>query len=81
MQEIFRQMNSVTVAKEDLRAVAEGIKSLNNHLRKRVDSEKKKREEIERKYDECKKELNYTKKCGFIVVLALCYALIYSWMN
>ena len=78
---MYQQMDSLTVTKEDLRAVNEGLKELNEHLMSKVDYEKKKREELRNKYDECKKELNYTKKWGLIVVLALCFALIYSRMD
>ncbi|KAM7479908.1 hypothetical protein LguiA_028121 [Lonicera macranthoides] len=80
MQEMFWQMNNLAVAKEDFRAVADGLKSLNNHLMKTVDAEKNKREELQKKYDECKKELKHTKKWSIMAVLALCFALIYSWI-
>ncbi|KAM7462032.1 hypothetical protein LguiA_030153 [Lonicera macranthoides] len=68
MKEIYNQIRHISVQKEDWRAVAEGVKDLNNRLLKGIEKEKEKREEVQRKYEQCKKSLKCAKNRIYLLL-------------
>ena len=71
MVEAYHHMRSLSLQKEDQRVVAERLKVMNNGLLRNLENEKKKRVFIQKKYDDCKKQLKSCKKMVKILVLAL----------
>ncbi|KAM7498694.1 hypothetical protein LguiA_023108 [Lonicera macranthoides] len=67
MKEIYNQIRHVAVQKEDWRAIAEGVKDLNNRLLKGIKRERKKREEVQRKYEQCKKSLKCARNMIYLL--------------
>ncbi|KAM7496961.1 hypothetical protein LguiA_021375 [Lonicera macranthoides] len=57
--------------KEDWRAVVERVKELNAHLSKRMEREREKREEVQKKYEQCKKALNIAKNRVYLLIVLL----------
>ena len=76
MAEAYHHMRSLSLQKEDQRAVAEGLKVMNNGLLRNLENEKKKRDSIQEKYDDCKKQLKSCKKMVKILLLALFVSLL-----
>ncbi|KAM7469389.1 hypothetical protein LguiA_007572 [Lonicera macranthoides] len=76
MQDIRNKMRAIHRQKEDWRAVAEGVKELNAHLSERVESERKNREELQRKYEQCNKALKCARSRVYLLMLLLALSVI-----
>ncbi|KAM7468929.1 hypothetical protein LguiA_007112 [Lonicera macranthoides] len=61
---------------EDWRAVVEGVKELNAHLSKRMESEREKREEVQKKYEQCKKALNIARNRMYLLIVLLLFSVL-----
>ncbi|KAM7479051.1 hypothetical protein LguiA_027264 [Lonicera macranthoides] len=82
MKQIFYcQIRHITVQKEDWRAVAKGVKDLNNRLLKGIERERKKIEEIQRKYEHCKKLLKCARNRMYLLVFLLVVSVLCNLFN
>ncbi|KAM7525704.1 hypothetical protein LguiA_015606 [Lonicera macranthoides] len=81
MKEVCDQIRHIAVQKEDWRAVVEGVKDLNTRLLKGIEKEREKREEIQRKYERCKKSLKCASRIMYLLVFLLVVSVLCNLFN